>query len=437
MKKKDSNLGFSAALKTSSALKIATSTPKWLESANRQQQILNSGVAITATFKGALSTLSPQTKIMNGCISGLTTFTYTIDTLGFNPQVHIPAWQKNISSAVSLLSVSMPNVTKVMNFQRLNTVECETVHALNAAGISKQMIIPSLQIAEVLQSFGRMSADILSKFDIALASSHLLVNYSSLVEKQCAHIQRDVTKSDKHLRVIELATKVVQDQIVSAGTYVSDGTANVNSHPEEETESNSKTIIQYMPVYLGYALRENSPYELEEEYAKSAMGQIAEGGKSIASKIQHINELRMAKGEEPMFTPTNKIYTAVSCLISSFAVDQNTFGNVIDSLYMLIYEGSGEAKRILEVLTKEESNTLWDVKSLRTDSRHDVEHGSETKIKNKKREIGEVYQSICGKLRPFKQKEWVTAHCNLFVQVNAFLDLIIEKISVKEEDDSK
>ena len=177
MKKNGSNLGFSAALKTSSALKVAASTPKWLETANRQQQILNSGAAMATAFKGALSTLPPQTKIMDSCISGLTTFTYAIDTLGFNPQVHIPAWQKNIASAVSLLSVSMPNVTKVMNFQRLNTVECETIHALNAAGISKQMIMPSLQIAEALQSFGRMSADILPKFDIALASSQLLVNY--------------------------------------------------------------------------------------------------------------------------------------------------------------------------------------------------------------------------------------------------------------------
>ena len=126
---------------------------------------------MAAAFKGALSTLPPQTKIMDSCISGLTTFTYAIDTLGFNPQVHIPAWQKNIASAVSLLSVSMPNVTKAMNLQRLNTVECETVQALNAAGISKQMIMPSLQIAEALQSFGRMSADILPKFDIALSSS--------------------------------------------------------------------------------------------------------------------------------------------------------------------------------------------------------------------------------------------------------------------------
>ena len=105
----------------------------------------------------------------------------------------------------------------------------------------------------------------------------------------------------------------------------------------------------------------------------------------------------------------------------------------MDSLYMLIYEGSGSAKRVLEVLTDEECSPLWDIKFLRTDCRHDVEHGSESDIKNKKRKIGEAYKTICGKLRPFMQKEWVSAHCNLFVRVNEFLDLIIDRLSVTEE----
>ena len=109
----------------------------------------------------------------------------------------------------------------------------------------------------------------------------------------------------------------------------------------------------------------------------------------------------------------------------------------MDSLYMLIYEGSGSANRILEVLNDEACLPLWNIKSLRTDCRHDVEHGSEEQIQKKKREIGETYQSICGKLRPFKQKEWVTAHCNLFVKINNFLDLIIEKLSLPEEGEAE
>ncbi|MBR5451371.1 MAG: hypothetical protein IKV36_00060 [Clostridia bacterium] len=432
MKKNIGNVGLPKPTKTNNTLQSAIRTPKVVETINRQQRILSSGTAMTAVLKNSLSTLPSQTQIMSNCISGLTTFKYAIDTIGFDPQVHIPTWQQNISSALSSLASSMPKSANAINLSRLNGFECETALALKNAGISAQMIMPSLQIAETLQSFGKMSADILPKVDMTLASSQLLVNYSSLVEKQYSHIQRNVVNSEKHLKVIELATRVVQDQIVSARDYIADETIDTDVSSSEENQS--KTIIQYMPIYLGYALRNNSSYDLEEEYAKSAMGQIAEGGKNIASKLQYINDIRMAAGEEPIFKPTNKAYTAIPCLTSSFSVDQNTFGNVIDSLYMLIYEGSGSAKRIREILSDAECSPLWDVKHLRTDCRHDVEHGSDSEIKKKQRNIGKAYHTICGKSKPFKQKEWVTAHCNLFVNVNAFLDLIIEKLTVTTEE---
>ena len=434
MKKNDTVLGLSTSLLTNNALKSNMSTPAWLEIASKQQRILDPITVMAAqSLKTSIAALPSQSLFLNGCISGLESLKHAIDTVNFNPLVHIPDWQKNISSTVSLISASMPNLTKLIDLPRLNAFESETVTALKSAGISAKMTISSLQISETLQSFAGLSADILPKVDMALASSQLLINYSSLVEKQYSHIQKNIANSPKYLKVIELATKVVQDQIVNTGAYFTSEQFDTDDVFTEEDENNSKTIIQYIPVYLGYALRDDSLYDLEEEYAKSAMGQITEGGKNIVSKIQYINELRMAKGKDYMFKPTNKTYTVVSCLMSSFATDQYTFGNVMDSLYMLIYEGSGSAKRVLEVLTDKECSPLWDIKFLRTDCRHDVEHGSESDIKNKKRKIGEAYKTICGKLRPFMQKEWVSAHCNLFVRVNEFLDLIIDRLSVTEE----
>ena len=58
-----------------------------------------------------------------------------------------------------------------------------------------------------------------------------------------------------------------------------------------------------------------------------------------------------------------------------------------------------------------------------------TEHGKEKKHLSKKKEIGEAYSSICGKVLPVKQKDWVSAHYNLFVEVEKLLDNIIEKIS--------
>ena len=137
----------------------------------------------------------------------------------------------------------------------------------------------------------------------------------------------------------------------------------------------------------------------------------------------------MATGQTEIFTPTTKVYTAVQCLLTSFSTDDITFGSVIDSLYMLIYEGSGGAKRIREVLTDTECTILWNIKHIRTDFRHDIEHGDEKKYLAKKRQIGRAYQTICGKPRPLKQKDWVTAHFMLFKQVDELLQSIIDKLS--------
>ena len=89
-----------------------------------------------------------------------------------------------------------------------------------------------------------------------------------------------------------------------------------------------------------------------------------------------------SKGEV-LFKPTNRTYSAVSCLSTAFCVNEESFGGVVDSLYQLLYEGSGDAGRILQILTNEESATLWDIKHLRTSFRHDIEHGNQNKYLKK------------------------------------------------------
>ena len=92
---------------------------------------------------------------------------------------------------------------------------------------------------------------------------------------------------------------------------------------------------------------------------------------------------------------------------------------------------SGYAARILKILKDEECATLWNIKHLRTDFRHDYEHGKEREIRNKKKLIADAYQKNCGMKKPIRQKEWVSAHHNLFMAVDEFLDLIIDRYNEK------
>lgn len=58
------------------------------------------------------------------------------------------------------------------------------------------------------------------------------------------------------------------------------------------------------------------------------------------------------------------------------------------------------ASRFLKILKNEERETLWNIKHLRTDFRHDYEHGKEKDIRNKKKLIADAYQKTCGMQKP-------------------------------------
>lgn len=289
--------------------------------------------------------------------------------------------------------------------------------------------MPSAQLLDSLKSLSSLSSGIRSTIDSTFSSSALLKNYSSLIQNHYKHIQKDISNSGQHLKVIDLATKIIQEQMAYTRLYAE---SNLKIS-EEDTSSikldSTKTVLQYIPVYLGYALRNNSDCDLEEEFFKSKIGKIYEKGKNIVEKIYHINEVQLSQKGEELFKPTNKTLLSASCISSSLSIDKDTFGKVIDGLYMLIYEGSGSAKRILDILDVQDCSTLWDIKLLRTDFRHDVDHGSKKDFVKKEAKIGDVYKSLCDKVRPFKPKEWVETHYKLFCNVDTFLDLIINKIS--------
>lgn len=406
--------------------------PEWIKVFERQQQMLNAMTPMSsmlAEYAGIMSCLPHDVTELTGLAAELKTYNYLLDISAFNPNEHIANMQAMLTSVADNLSVYIPHLYEALNIPALNALECETASILKAAEIDTPFAMHALEIADTLQNLTTSFASVLPQIDEALAASRLVKDYASLVERQHIQIQKDVRCSVTRLKVIEIATGLLQDHMASAAQYAESEIDN-ESVVEEVSLDQARTGIQFIPSYLGYTFRENAGYDLDEEFAKSMVSKIWNSGKEIPQKIEYINELCMAIGKEPIFKPTTKTYTAVQCLSTSFSADNTTFGCVIDSLYMLLYEGSGSAKRILEVLSDAECTVLWNIKLIRTDFRHDIEHGDEKKYLAKKKQIGCAYQTICGKPRPLKQKDWVTAHLGLFNQVNEFLQSIMDKLSV-------
>jgi hypothetical protein len=92
----------------------------------------------------------------------------------------------------------------------------------------------------------------------------------------------------------------------------------------------------------------------------------------VSSLIYAINERASSTSGEDIFKLTNKSARAIKKLASLCKRDTD-FEEIVDSLYFIVYEGSGDCKR----LPSPPPDFAMDVKFLRTHVRHDLDHGDE------------------------------------------------------------
>lgn len=118
-------------------------------------------------------------------------------------------------------------------------------------------------------------------------------------------------------------------------------------------------------------------------------GRINSLGDSIADLISQINgKYSSIKGED-LFKATNK--TAQSLLrIRKPVKDCNAYEALIDDLYFLVREATGER------LGGAWPTSFVHVNDLRTDLRHDVDHGDPAKVRKKRRKAGATFRLYAG-----------------------------------------
>jgi len=107
--------------------------------------------------------------------------------------------------------------------------------------------------------------------------------------------------------------------------------------------------------------------------------------------IGDCNEILASKSKEEIFKITSKLLKKVTDL-QKIANTQESFGNFIDALYMIFYEGSGSLNRIPAVFKANDEFIGFVIKFIRADFRHDLEHGEQKDIENKKARLSKIYQ---------------------------------------------
>jgi len=104
---------------------------------------------------------------------------------------------------------------------------------------------------------------------------------------------------------------------------------------------------------------------------------------------------------------------------------RDEFGNLIDALYEIIYEGSASLSRIPENF-KKNGFVGFDIKFLRADLRHDLEHGKEKEIEKKKARLSRIYERYTGKtsISSLKNRDLGKIQMDLLKELKSFLTIL-------------
>lgn len=172
--------------------------------------------------------------------------------------------------------------------------------------------------------------------------------------------------------------------------------------------------------------------ELEEEEAdiegavlESHPAQVVKLGWKLIQLIYDLNTWAKREGKPEVFKPTNRTLLSCATIPSLVASDEQDFAVIIDHLYFLLYEGSGEATRLKERCTSERLEALWRLRHLRRDARHDVDHGKDKDMVKKHREAGDAFRSLIGIVAPRGRADWIQAQVALYAQLAEMLTGIL------------
>jgi hypothetical protein len=122
---------------------------------------------------------------------------------------------------------------------------------------------------------------------------------------------------------------------------------------------------------------------------------VSEAARFVRELIHATNDRYAASNGEDLFKMTNASAAALPVLAVP-AKEPEQYGNLIDALYKVVYEGSGACKR----LPAPPPEFVMDVKHLRTVLRHDVDHGDPNTAAKTRRRGSEVFAKYSGKKTP-------------------------------------
>ncbi len=174
----------------------------------------------------------------------------------------------------------------------------------------------------------------------------------------------------------------------------------------------------------GYIVR-TKEINVDEAFEKALPVKINKLAISIMKKLTKIKFI-----DSEIIKQTSNDYINIGNIVGLIADTEENFLIIINSCYMLFYEGFGGFNhRSTKYISFDDYPALCDVKHLRLYTDHDVEHGKEKEIKEKKKNIFGVFNKFINKNLPEVARDYKKCQYELYKEIDEWLENLLHKVN--------
>jgi Protein of unknown function DUF262 len=232
---------------------------------------------------------------------------------------------------------------------------------------------------------------------------------------RCNGLEQDIRKFFEAF-VEELGRQVEMGQAATDSDYVT-FQHSINANVKGGAKTRHEILLRKL-FRLSPSLADAFDPSIVKE--SGVAGRVSSLGTSIAHLTDQLNKKYAAKHGEDLFKATNKTAHALLRLQKA-TKNLDEYKDLIDDLYFLFRESVGSR------LGSNWPESFTDINALRTDLRHDVDHGITRQVKSKRRKIGKTFEKYAGSGTPetMEPTKFALVQSNLLAAVEGDLRVLL------------
>lgn len=311
-----------------------------------------------------------------------------------------------------------------LNIDALTALETKTSVLAHDIGIDK-----ITSVASQISSISSLVSPLSDSIKELIAPSSMLSDLSSIAFHSYQLIKNTDSLSVWNLGLVDSASYLVDRQVDWTSKFC-------NSVYEDmlfthidglSTLPPRVNFISLIPFEFEREKKKQSDITPTEVLKKSTILRLSEKGKRLVDKVVDINNLCLRTGKEPLFKYTGNTTRAAATIGGTICSSRDDFGCIIDCLYMFFYENLERIKKVVtDDVVRNDGNfqCIFRVKSIRTDYRHDYEHGSEGDIRKKNQLIGDSYFHYAGKSVLISTEDYIVTQEKLYDEFDILMNYL-------------